>query len=244
MNFTIDVSVPTLTVFLQGLLSFFSPCVLPLVPLYIGYLAGGTVEQREDGTFAYNRRTVLLNTFLFVIGVSFAFFALGLGFSALGRFFSGNRRIFSVAGGVLIIFFGLHQMGLFRFRVVEQEKRLPLNLDKLAMGPLMAFLLGFTFSFAWTPCVGPALASVLMMASSVKSAVVGFGLIGVYTIGFILPFLAAGLFTSSLLQFMKAHQKIVRYTVQIGGALMVLMGLMMLSGWMNSFNSYLSGLGN
>lgn len=243
MGFTIETSVPALTVFLQGLLSFFSPCVLPLVPLYIGYLAGGTKTVEEDGSIRYPRKRVLLNTLFFVLGVSFAFFALGLGFSAVGRFFSGNRALFAKIGGVLIILFGLYQLGLFGGKLLSREHRLPLRLDRLAMNPLVALVLGFTFSFAWTPCVGPALASVLMMATSANSTAAGFVLIGVYTLGFVLPFLAVGLFTGTVLDFFKKHQKAVRYTVKVGGVLLILMGIMMLTGWMNGFTGYLSGFG-
>lgn len=95
--------------FLQGILSFFSPCVLPLVPLYISYLAGGTRTVDETGTVRYRRKTVFLNTLFFVLGISFTFFLLGLGFTAVGRFFSGNQRLFAIIGGVIVILFGLLQ---------------------------------------------------------------------------------------------------------------------------------------
>ena len=107
MTFSIETGVPVLTVFLQGLLSFFSPCVLPLVPLYIGYLSGGAKVVEEDGTIRYPRGKVLLHTVCFVIGISFAFFALGFGFSALGQFFSGNRILFARVSGILMILFGI-----------------------------------------------------------------------------------------------------------------------------------------
>lgn len=244
MGFTLSAGVPALTVFLQGLLSFFSPCVLPVVPLYIGYLAGGTQEQLPDGSVRYPRKTILLNTLFFVLGISFAFVALGLGVSALGRFFSGNRAWLARVGGILIILFGLYQLGLFgSSQVLSREHRLPFRLDRWAMNPLTALILGFVFSFAWTPCVGPALTSVLLMASSAASSAAGFLLIGVYTLGFVLPFLAVGLFTSSILNFFKTHQKVLRYTGKIGGALMILMGVMMLTGWMNGLTGYLSSAG-
>lgn len=243
MGFTLETSVSALTVFLQGILSFFSPCVLPLVPLYIGYLAGGAKSVDPDGTVRYRRGRVMLNTLFFVLGVGFAFFALGLGFTALGRFFSDYRVWFARVGGILIILFGLYQLGLFQSRVLGTEHRMPLRLDRMTMNPAVALLFGFTFSFAWTPCVGPALGSVLIMATSAQSSAQGFVLIGVYTLGFVLPFLAVGLFTGTLLDLFKRYQKAVRYTVKAGGVLMILMGIMMLTGWMNGFTSYLSGLG-
>ncbi len=242
MGFTIEAGVSAMTVFLQGLVSFFSPCVLPLVPLYIGYLAGGTQTVDADGTVRFGRKKVLINTLFFVLGVSFAFFLLGFGFTALGRFFSGNRLLFARIGGAIVIVFGLFQLGLFGGREIGREHRLPLHLEKLTMNPVTALVMGFTFSFAWTPCVGPALASVLLMASSSNSAAAGFGLIGVYTLGFVLPFLGVGLFTSSLLDLFKRHRNVVRYTVKVGGVLMVLMGVMMITGWMNGVTGYLSGL--
>ncbi|MFQ8832007.1 MAG: cytochrome c biogenesis CcdA family protein, partial [Ruthenibacterium lactatiformans] len=199
MGFTLETGVSAAAVFLQGILSFFSPCVLPLVPLYIGYLAGGAKSVDADGTVRYKRGRVMHNTVFFVLGVSFTFFALGLGFTALGRFFSDNRALFARIGGVLIILFGLYQLGVFRSRALSTERRLPIRLDRLSMNPAVAFLFGFTFSFAWTPCVGPALGSVLIMATSAGSSAQGFLLIGVYTLGFVLPFLAVGLFTGSLL---------------------------------------------
>lgn len=243
MGFSIELGVPVLTVFLQGILSFISPCVLPLVPLYIGYLAGGTKTVDEDGVIHYQRKKVLINTIFFVIGVSFAFFLLGFGFTAAGKFFSSNRMMFARIGGIIVILFGLYQLGIFGSGLFQKELRLPVRLNSLAMNPFLALLMGFTFSFAWTPCVGPALASVLLMASSANSSAAGFVLIGVYTLGFTLPFLAVGFFTGSMLDFFKKHQQIVKYTVKAGGVLMVLMGIMMWGGWMNGITGYLSQSG-
>lgn len=243
MGFSIDVSVPALTVFFQGLLSFFSPCVLPLIPLYIGYLSGGTATRDEDGKMHYKRSKVMIHTICFVLGVSFAFFILGLGVSAAAGFFKTNQMLFARIGGILVVAFGLYQLGMFgQSKVLGTERRLPFKLDALAMSPVTALLMGFTFSFAWTPCVGPALASVLLMAASASTKIVGFALIGVYTLGFVLPFLAVGFFTTTVLEFFKNHMKVVKYTVKIGGVLMILMGLLMFTGKMNSVTGYLSKL--
>ena len=244
MGFSFDVSVSALTVFFQGLLSFFSPCVLPLIPIYIGYLSGGTGKIGEDGKIHFKRSKVMVHTLCFVLGVSFAFFLLGLGFSAVGNFLKDNQIWFARIGGVLVIVFGLYQLGfLGKSYFLGKERRLPFRLDLLAMSPVTALIMGFTFSFAWTPCVGPALASVLLMAASVSTKVVAFGLIGVYTVGFVLPFLAVGLFTTTLLEFFKNHMKVVQYTVKIGGILMIFMGVLMLTGKLSVASASLSGTG-
>ena len=224
MGFSIETSVSAVTVFLQGALSFFSPCVLPLVPLYVSYLAGGAAVVGEDGVRRYPRGKIFLNTLFFVAGISFAFFLLGLGLTALGAFFHDYQVWFARISGVIILLFGLYQLGLGkRAMLLEQERRLPFRLDKLAMNPAVALVMGFTFSFAWTPCVGPT-------ASSGSSAAAGFLLIGVYTLGFVLPFLAVGLFTGTVLDFFKAHQNVVRYTVKLGAVLLIVMGILTLTG--------------
>ena len=241
MGFSLDVSVPALTVFLQGLVSFFSPCVLPLLPLYIGYLSGGTRSVGEDGRIYYKRSKVMVNTIFFVVGVSFAFFLLGFGVSALGHFFNRGQLLFAKIGGIIVILFGLYQLGfLGTSTVLGREHRLPFRLDKMAMSPVTALIMGFTFSFAWTPCVGPALATVLIMAASAATKATGYALIGVYTLGFILPFIIVGLFTTTLLDFFKKHGQFVKYTVKIGGILMIIMGLLMFTGKMNAVTGYLS----
>lgn len=243
MGFQLDVSISALTVFLQGMISFFSPCVLPLLPLYIGYLSGGTGKRGEDGRMYYDRKKVMVHTLCFVLGVSFTFFVLGLGVSALGQFFKGGQALFARVGGIFIVLIGLYQLGIFGTSdVLSQERRLPVSLNVFTMSPVTAFVLGFTFSFAWTPCVGPAMTSVLLMAASASTRTTGFLLIGVYTLGFVLPFLAVGFFTTAVLDFFKRHGNIVAYTVKAGAVLMIFMGVMMAAGVMNDVTGYLSDI--
>ncbi len=243
MQFSLEMDVSILTVFLQGMISFFSPCVLPLLPIYIGYLSGGTSSVGEDGRVYYKRSKVMLNTVFFVIGVSLTFFILGLGMTAVGGFFNSRQLLFSRISGIIVFCFGLYQLGVFgTSSVLEKEHRLPFRLNMMAMSPITALIMGFSFSFAWTPCVGPTLASVLIMVASASTKMAGIMLIGVYTLGFILPFLILGLFTTTLLEFFKNHNQIVKYTVKMGGILMLLMGIFIFTGKMDSVTGYLSNI--
>ena len=237
-GFDLSVSVSLVTVFVQGILSFFSPCVLPLLPLYLGYLSGSMGDAQGAQT---SKVKTLVNTLFFVIGISAAFFLLALGMTALGQALHQYQKIIIQVGGILIIAFGLFQLGVFRPMALEQDRRIRFPLQKLAMSPLVALVFGFTFSFAWTPCVGPALASVLLMAGSADTALQGFALIGLYTLGFVLPFLAVALFAGGLLKLFQKHRNVVRYTVKVGGALLVVIGLLMVTGWMDTLSGSLAG---
>ena len=239
MGLSVEVSVSAAAVFAQGLLSFFSPCVLPLLPLYLGYLSGGGPADETPGRA---RARTMVNTLFFVLGVSAAFFLLGLGMSAVGRFLGAYGQWFARIGGVVVILLGLYQLGVLRSARLESERRIPLRLEKLTMSPWTALVMGFVFSFAWTPCVGPTLSGVLILAASAASRGTGFLLIGVYTLGFVIPFLAVGLFTTSLMRLFREHAGVVRYTRIIGGALLVIMGVLMLTGAMNSLSGALSRL--
>lgn len=231
------------SVFIEGLLSFFSPCVLPLIPVYIGYLSGGTLKTTGDGQMVYDRKKVVINTIFFVFGISMAFFVLGFGISAVGRFFSGYQMIFARAGGIIIVLFGLYQLGfLGTNRILSGDYRLPVQFEKMTMSPITAILMGFVISFAWTPCIGPVLSSVLIMAATAGTSANGFGLIALYTLGYIIPFILVGFFTNTLLNFFSKHKGVVKYTVKIGGVILIVMGLMMFTGKMNSITSYLSSV--
>lgn len=229
-------------VFIEGLLSFFSPCVIPLIPIYVSYLAG-SADRDETGAPIYHRGRVMLHTVFFILGVSFAFFLLGLSFTAIGTFFSGHKTMFARIGGIVIVLLGLIQVGFFELPFLQHERRFHLNMAGKRMNPAVAFVMGFTFSFAWTPCVGPALSSVLILASGAKSAAIGNLLVLLYAAGFVLPFLALGLFTTQALNFLRSHKKLMRYTIKAGGGLLILIGVMTFTGWMNGVTGYLSSFG-
>lgn len=233
-------SVSFILVFLEGLLSFFSPCVIPLIPVYMGYLAGSGKKVAEDGTIVYERKKVFFHTMFFVLGISFSFFILGMSFTTLGSFFSSNKLMLTRIGGILIIVLGLFQLGVFDFSFLQKERKISMNLTNKKMNPLIALVMGFTFSFAWTPCIGPALSSVLIMASGATTSATGNMLVFVYAIGFLIPFLLLGLFTTQVLNFLKSRQKLLKYTIKVGGVILIIIGVMIFTGWMNSVSGYLN----
>lgn len=229
-----------LLIFLEGFLSFFSPCVLPLIPVYISYLAGNGKKISPNGTVVYERKKVLLNTLFFVGGISSVFFLLGLSFSALGTFFNHNKVMFGRIGGVLIIIMGLVQLDLIHINFLKMEKRIHLELDAEKISPIVAYVMGFTFSFAWTPCVGPALSSVLIAASNASNVIAGNMLVLVYALGFIIPFIILGMFTSEALNFFKEKRNLVKYTIKAGGVILIIIGIMTFTGTFATMSRFLA----
>ncbi|SHI87088.1 redoxin domain-containing protein [Parasporobacterium paucivorans] len=229
-----------LLVFIEGVFSFFSPCVLPLIPVYMSYLAGNTKEMSENGIVTYNRKKMIWHTLFFVLGISIAFFILGMSFTALGNFFNSRQILFTRVGGIIIVLLGLFQIGFFDFKFMQKDRKFHLNLGSRKVNPLIALVMGFTFSFAWTPCVGPALSSVLIMASGASSRLTGNLLVTVYAAGFLIPFILLGLFTTQALGFLRNKKKALKYTIKAGGLILILMGIMTFTGWMNGVSGYLN----
>lgn len=243
LNIISGQNISYILVFIEGLLSFFSPCILPLLPVYMSYLAGNAKED-IDGTIKYERKKVFLHTLFFVLGISFAFFVLLTAFTSVGNFFNRNRNLFTRIGGIIIILLGLFQLGVFELKFLQKERRFTSKLIEKKVNPLIAFVMGFTFSFAWTPCIGPMLSSVLIFASSAKTAVIGNMLILLYTLGFTIPFLILGLFTSRILDFLNKKRKLLKYTIKAGGIILIIIGIMTYTGWMNGVSSYLNSITN
>ena len=223
-------------VFVEGLLSILSPCILPILPIYLSMLSNSSVDEIKSSDF--KRKVLIRNTIFFVLGISTTFFILGSSISALGLFFQKNKNMIMVLGGVIIIIMGLFYMGIINIDLLNREKRFSVKQNK--MSSFSAFVLGFTFSFGWTPCIGPILASVLVMASSAKNFVISNLLILTYTVGFIVPFIVASLFYSKLYKRFDAIKKHMNTIKKFSGAIIIIAGLAMLINGVSNINRQLA----
>ena len=211
-------------VFIEGVLSIFSPCILPILPLYLSMLANSSVSEMKDEKFKSS--TLIRNTSFFVLGISTTFFILGSSINALSSFFSANKNIIMLVGGIIILIMGLFYLGVIKSELLSREKRLSVKYK--TMSPVSAFVLGFTFSFGWTPCIGPILASVLVMASTADSVFVANLLILVYTLGFILPFIIVSIFYSRIFKKLDKVKNYMETIKKISGVIIIVAGLVML----------------
>ena len=185
-------------------------------------------------------KKILINSLFFVLGISSIFFLLGLSFSALGMFFNRNKDLFSKIGGILIIIMGFVQLNIIKLNFLKVEKRMHLDIDTVKMNPLVAYIMGLTFSFAWTPCVGPALSSVLILASHAESTFASVLLVLIYTLGFVIPFIILGIFTTEALNFFKEKRNLVKYTIKIGGVILIIIGIMTFTGTFTTISRILA----
>ena len=224
-----DQNVTLLAAFAAGFLSFVSPCVLPLIPGYISFVSGVSVdEMRADTTPATSRLQVFLTSVAFVIGFSLVFVALGASATAIGKFLFARLPLFSKIAGAVLIVFGLHTMGVFRLAFLETEKRV--HSQRKPAGPLGAVLVGVAFAFGWTPCIGPILGGILAIAGSKNSVTEGVTLLAVYSLGLGIPFLLTSL---AINQFFGAAKRVRRYYHAIelaSGALLIVIGVLIISG--------------
>lgn len=212
---------------LAGLLSFASPCVLPLVLPYLSFLGGVTLDQLTERDDAVMRR-VLIAAIAFVLGFTTVFVMLGAAASSLSQVLIANGDWLSRAAGVVIVAFGLHFLGLFRLSFLDREARL--HVERRPTGPIAAYVVGLAFAFGWTPCVGPVLASILTLAAGQDDALQGAGLLAVYSLGIGLPFLVTALFAGRFLALMRRYRSTAHRVEQAMGALLVLMGGLLVAG--------------
>lgn len=216
-------------VFTAGLLSFLSPCVLPLIPGYIAFVAGFSVDDMTGKEWTGREMaSAMLNSVLFVLGFSVVFVVLGASATWLGGFLVQGLPLLASIAGVVIIVFGLQQIGLFKFGFMLATKQIDLPAEKL--GPFKAPLLGAAFAFGWTPCVGPILAAILTYAATVDTVGKGVMLLIVYSAGLGIPFLLTTMAMKGFFKFFSKIKKHMNLIQKISGTILVLLGILMITG--------------
>ncbi len=230
-----NVSIPAALI--AGLVSFLSPCVLPLVPPYLIYLTGATIEHvANEETTASSRRAVMISALLFVLGFSTVFVALGASATLIGGLIRAWSAQLAILAGIVIIVMGLHFLGITPISFLMEEKRLEMVKP---VGLWGAYVMGLAFAFGWTPCIGPILAAILAVAASKETVAKGAGLLAVYSAGLGIPFLVAAFAIEPFMAFLarfKRHLPLVEHAM---GALMVLTGVAFLTGFVGQVGNWL-----
>jgi len=221
--------------FIAGLLSFLSPCVLPLIPSYVGFLTGLTLEELE-----VRRGTALLHAIWFVAGFSLVFVALGATASALGVVLLHSQVWIGRVGGVIVILFGLYLLGILRPAFLMRDRRI--ELARKPLGYAGSALVGVTFGAAWTPCIGPILGAILTMAAAQGSLALGAGLLTAYALGLAVPFLLAAMALDRFLVWFQKFRPYLVWVERVAGVLLIVLGLLLVTDRFTLLASWLQGL--
>jgi cytochrome c-type biogenesis protein len=232
---TVDVSFYGALV--AGLVSFISPCVLPLIPGYLSFISGVTIDELHTGSRKDNLVKVLKASLFFVLGFSTVFIALGAGASSIGTFLGRHKDLFNYVAGVLIFLFGVHMSGLFKFGFLNYEKRF--HSSSKPLGLIGSYIVGLAFAFGWTPCIGPILAAILTIAANEGSLGKGMLLLSVYSLGLALPFLLAAVFFNTFLGFFSWIKKHFHTIELVSGILLMAVGVLVFTGYLQQLSTLL-----
>ena len=223
--------------FAAGVFSFLSPCVLPLIPSYLSFVSGVSVEEMRGAQAAARVRTrVVLNSAAFILGFSLVFVSLGASASFLGGLFLGYRNLIRLMGGIFVVLVGLYLVGLFK--IAALERYLQFNLKDKPAGYLGSVLVGITFAVAWTPCVGPVLGAVLALAGASGEVGGGIFLLSSYAAGLALPFFLSALAVNSFFQFSQRFRRYIHAVHVMGGVLLIIVGVLLITDYMTFLNAY------
>ncbi len=226
--------------FLAGVVSFLSPCVLPLVPGYISMLSGASIEELRAGASAALLQRILRNSLAFIVGFSAVFITLGASASAVGTFLRLHRTEFNIVAGIVIVVFGLHLTGLIKIPFLYREARLNTGAPRRGLGG--AFMLGFAFAFGWTPCIGPILTAILALAAERETLFQGMFLLAVYSAGLAIPFLLTSLGLGQFLKVYAGFRKHLQAVEIASGVLLIALGVLMAFNKFTMISGYFSFL--
>jgi len=218
-------NIPLIASFLAGITTFLSPCVLPLIPAYLSLITGYSLDELKETE--RNFRPILLNTAFFVSGFTVIFTLFGASATYLGSLLAGKRDLLRIIGGVVIIVLGLHLTGIYRLKFLYQEKRV--HLRSKPLGYVGSFIAGLAFASGWTPCVGPILSSILILASTQETVTKGMFLLFIYSLGLGLPFFFVALAVNRFLLIFSKAKRFIRSTEIIAGIILILLGLLLIT---------------
>ena len=210
-----------------GLLSFVSPCLLPLIPAYFAFISGYSIEEMTRNPDAAVRSRLLTATVCFVAGFSIVFILMGASASYIGTLISDYRNLIRIAGGVLIILLGVHMTGLLRFKSLESDRRVTVQKRPLHLAGIV--MVGMAFAAGWSPCIGPLLGSILMIAGAQESVGQGVLLLGIYSAGLAIPFILLSLFVPAMIGIVRGASRALRYAGPVAGILLILVGVLLLT---------------
>jgi cytochrome c-type biogenesis protein len=231
-------SISLFAAFIAGIISFISPCVLPLIPMYISFISGLSLEEMKNGIGSKRiLRRVIISSLLFIFGFSIVFILMGASFTFLGGFLLAKLSMLRKISGFIIIVFGLHIIGVFRLRFLNYERRFHFrHRPARFIGP---FLVGLAFAFGWTPCIGPVLSAILIYSGSQETVWHGISLLSMYSLGLGVPFFLAGIGTNTFLSFLKRIQKYHRVIEIATGTLLITMGVLLIMDFLTVLTNYL-----
>ena len=227
MNTTLYIS------FLAGLISFLSPCVLPLIPGYISYISGTSFEKLPKK----KRNSIVIRTIFFTFGFSFVFITLGLTASFIGKFFLSNSELFRIVAGLIIILFSLQLIGVINFKFLNKDIRV--YTDQYSHNLAFPFIVGSAFGFGWTPCIGPILGSILALASVEENISRAMLLLIFYSLGLAIPFIISGVLIDKFLLFSKNFRKHIAVVTKVGGVILLLTGMAIFTGQLQILGYYI-----
>ncbi|MBN1223359.1 MAG: sulfite exporter TauE/SafE family protein [Candidatus Aminicenantes bacterium] len=232
-------NVSLLVALTAGLISFLSPCVLPLIPSYMAFITGISLEELSvQENVKKVRKTVIWNSLFFISGFSSIFIAMGASATFIGAFLQENIRWFEIIGGAVVVILGLHFAGVFKLKFLERERKFQMRSKPL--GFLGTFVVGMAFGAGWTPCVGPILGSILTLAATTQNVFKGIILLVFYSLGLGIPFLLAGILIHKFFEYFKTIRKYFRIITAVGGVLLIIVGILLISGYFTAMFSYLS----
>lgn len=214
------------TAFIGGILSFFSPCILPLLPVYISLFTGLSSTEISKGS---SRLRILFHTLMFVFGFSTVYLAMGAGSSIIGSIFLDYQDIWRIIGGVILILFGILLIGLIRSGILMREFRLNIKVQRMGT-PVGAFLVGIGFAAGWSPCIGPILGSILVYSSISGNVLEGMKMLGAYSLGIAIPFIISSMLIDTAMRYLKKYMKLFRWMNYILGMVLIILGLLMILG--------------